>query len=283
MPPASLPVYFDSHMHTPLCKHAKGQPEEYAEVALQRGLKGITFTCHSPMPNNFWPSVRMAPEEFPHYLAMVERAARAYAGRVDVRVGMETDYFPGLEWWVEKLHQQANFSHVLGSVHFFSPEYEAKFWKGDVLGFSKTYFGHLADSAETGLFDTLAHPDLVKNFAPELYNFAKLQGTIELALDRVAATGVAMELNTSGLHKKFPEFNPGPMMLELMCARNIPVVIGSDSHTPRRVGSHFVEALDALETAGYSKVSYFLDRKRHDLSIADVRHSLSKPSAVVAV
>ena len=268
------PIYFDSHMHTPLCKHAEGEPEEYAEMGLQRGLKGIVFTCHSPMPENFWPQVRMAPEEFPEYVAMVERAAQTYAGKLDVRLGMETDYFPGLEWWAEKLNEQANFNHVLGSVHFFSPEYKAKFWKGDVLEFQKTYFRHVADSAETGLFDTLAHPDLVKNFYPEQYDFEKLQDTIEETLDRVAKTGVAMELNTSGIHKKYPELNPGPKLLSLMKARNIPVVLGSDSHSPRRVSADFSYALDVLEEAGYSKVSYFLQRKRFDVSLSDVRESM---------
>ncbi len=268
------PLYYDNHMHTPLCKHAEGEPEEYAEMGLQRGLKGIVFTCHSPMPKGWWPEVRMSPEEFPTYLSMIERAAAAYTGRLDVRVGMETDYFPGLETWAEQLNEQAEFSHVLGSVHFFSPEYKARFWKGDVMEFYKTYFGHVADSAETGLFDTLAHPDLVKNFYPEQYDFARLQDSIEEALDRIAKTGVAMELNTSGMHKKYPEMNPGPQMLALMHARGIPVVLGSDSHVPRRVSADFSYACDLLEEAGYQKVSYFLERKRYDVSLADARESL---------
>ena len=268
------PLYYDNHMHTPLCKHAEGQPEEYAEMGLQRGLKGIVFTCHSPMPDGFWPEVRMDLEEFPEYVAMVQRATEAYAGKLDVRLGMETDYFPGMEWWAEKLNEQADFNHVLGSVHFFSPEYKAKFWKGDVLEFHKTYFRHVADSAETGLFDTLAHPDLVKNFYPEQYDFERLQDTLEGCLDRIAATGVAMELNTSGVHKKFPELNPGTAMLRLMRARNIPVVLGSDSHNPRRVSADFHYALDVLEEVGYAKVSYFLNRKRYDVSLPDVRESI---------
>ena len=142
------------------------------------------------------------------------------------------------------------------------------------MEFYKTYFGHLSDSAETGLFDTLAHPDLVKNFYPEQYDFERLQDTIESALDRIAASGVAMELNTSGVHKKFPELNPGPKMLRLMRDRNIPVVLGSDSHSPRRVSADFSYALDVLEGAGFTKVSYFLNRKRFDISLGDVRDSL---------
>jgi histidinol-phosphatase (PHP family) len=273
----SAPIYYDNHMHTPLCKHAKGEPEEYAEVALKRGLKGIIFTCHSPMPKGWWPQVRMDESQFETYLEMVERTRIAYAGRLDVQVGMETDYFPGLEQWAEGLHERADFHHVLGSVHFFGPEYKAKFFKGDLLAFEKQYFQHIADSAETGLFDTLAHPDLVKNNAPAHYDFERLQDTIEEALVRIAKTKVAMELNTSGVHKRFPETNAGPQMLALMRKHNIPVVIGSDAHTPQRVGADFLFATQLLEQAGYTTASYFHNRERHEVPLDDIANSLLFP------
>lgn len=277
------PVYYDSHMHTPLCKHAHGEPEEYAETAIQRGLKGIIFTCHSPMPDGWWHEVRMDISQLDTYLTMVERTAKAYAGRLDVRVGMEMDFFPGFEWWVESLNERCEFHHVLGSVHFFGADYKAKYWKGDLLGFQKQYFSHLAESAETGLFDTLAHPDLVKNLQPGEFEFGKIAEHLGSCLDRIAATGVAMELNTSGRLKAVPQFNPGPEMLLMMRERKIPVVIGSDSHRPHRVGDQFEEALDALEAAGYTKVSHFLSRKRMDTNITEVRASLAPiPAAVLA-
>ncbi len=279
MTAAPRPVYYDNHMHTPLCKHAEGQPEDYAEVALQRGLKGIVMTCHSPMPNNWWGAVRMDVNQLDEYVAMVARATEAYAGRLDVRLGMETDFFPGMEWWAESLNEKCDFHHVLGSVHFFGKDYKEQFFKGDMLHFREMYFQHLAQSAETGLFDTLAHPDLIKNAEPETWNlhFTKLESHISACLDRIAHTGVAMELNTSGLNKALPEFNPGPPILKMMKERQIPVVLGSDSHTPRRVAASFDLALDALEDAGYSKVSCFLHRKRQDFAIQDVRASLLLP------
>lgn len=275
----SAPLYYDSHMHTPLCKHAVGEPEAYAETAIRRGLKGIIFTCHSPMPDGWWPQVRMDIAQLDEYLALVDRTAQTYAGRLDVRVGMEMDFFPGMEAWVASLSARCDFHHVLGSVHFFGSDYRAKFWQGDLLAFQKQYFSHLAESAETGLFDTLAHPDLVKNLQPADYDFPQIAEHIGQCLDRIAATGVAMELNTSGRLKANPEFNPGPAMLAMMRQRQIPVVLGSDSHVPRRVGSDFADALDALTSAGYTSVSHFLARQRVDLPIAAVRASLAPPLA----
>jgi len=265
---------YETHMHTPLCKHAKGEPEEYAAVALERGLKGIIVTCHNAMPNNFGASVRMMQEQFEEYLALVARAATAMNGRVDVRLGLECDYFPGYEKWLESQVVSAPFNYILGSVHPQQKEYKQAYWRNDPVAFFRQYFEHLALAAETKLFDSISHPDLVKNIVPSKWDAALIIDDIRRALDRIAAAGCAMELNTSGLNKDVPEMNPGMAILREMKARDIPVVIGADAHVPQRVGDRFKEALGLLEEAGYSKVSFFLDRKRQDLNIEDALVSL---------
>lgn len=275
------PIYFDSHMHTPLCKHAYGEPEEYAKHGQEMGLKGIIFTCHSPMPRGFWPGVRMGMDEFGEYVRIVTRAAKVFAGQLEVRLGMESDYFPGFEDWIAELHKMAPFHYCLGSVHWQGSDYQQRFKTGDVMQFRRTYFKLLADSAETGLFDCLAHPDLVKNYKAEQWNFEEVRDDVAAALDRIAKTGVAMELNTSGLMKSYEEMNPGLDMLTMMRERGIPVVVGSDSHRPSRVGEHFIMGLQTLQKAGYDKVSVFENRKRGDLAITDVLASLAPAAAAV--
>lgn len=272
----AVPLLYESHSHTPLCKHATGSPVEYAAAAAVRGLKGIIFTCHCPLPDGISAPVRMAPEQYEEYVAMVGLAREKFAGQVDVRLGLESDYFPGLEGWLEQLHARHPLHHVLGSVHMQVPEYRARYFRGDWFDYQQTYFQHLAQSAECGLFDTLAHPDLVKNEAPAEWNFERIRPFIERALDRIAATGVAMELNTSGLQKAISEMNPSSTMLGLMRARGIPVVIGADAHSVRRVGADYANALRLLQAAGYREVSYFLERKRRTVPITDALASLAE-------
>ena len=278
--PSPTPLFFDSHMHTPLCKHAEGHPVEYMEHGVSQGLAGIIMTCHSPMPGGFSSRVRMSPEQFNEYCALVQEAADAAPADFEVRLGLESDFFPGMEPWLRELHSKADFHYILGSVHWHIAEYMDAFWHGDAFAFQKQYFEHLAESAETGLFDSLAHPDLIKNASPVDWNFTRIFPYIEKALDRIAKTGVAMEINTSGLNKSYPEMNPGPLMLGLMAERNIPVVIGSDSHTPARVGESFDLALEYLSAAGYENVSVFQHRKRSDLAIRSVRESMPQVSTL---
>ena len=270
----SAPVLYESHSHTPLCKHAVGMPAEYAAVAESRGLKGIIITCHGPLPDGLGIDHRMAPEEFDRYIELVAATREEFAGRVDVRLGLESDYFPGIEAWAEKLHARAPLHHVLGSVHMQVGHYRAKYFKGDPFAYQQLYFQHLAESAETRLFDTLAHPDLVKNDSPPDWKFSRIEPDIARALDRIARTGVAMELNTSGLLKSVPEMNPGPRMLELIRERGIPVVLGADAHRPSRVADRYEEALRMLADLGFRTVSFFLVRRRQEVTIETALASL---------
>lgn len=267
-------VLYESHCHTPLCKHAIGEPEEYAEVAYNRGLRGITFTCHNPMPEGYSPHVRMAGEELEQYVEVVYRARDIWSGKVDVRLGIECDYLTGYEGWLEEQIGATDFSYVLGSVHPQIREFRDRYRAGGALAYQRAYFQELASAAETGLFDALSHPDLVKNESNEEWRPEVILDDIKRALDRIASTGIAMELNTSGANKVVPEMNPFPAMLAEMRSRSIPVVIGADAHEPSRVADRFEEALDLLEEVGYTQVCYFLDRERHEVAIEDARQSL---------
>jgi histidinol-phosphatase (PHP family) len=268
------PLLYESHCHTTLCKHAFGTTDEYAEAAITRNFKGITFTCHCPLPGGFSASVRMNPEQFDEYVAMVYATREKFAGKLDVRLGLESDFYPGVEPWLEKLHAREPLSHVLGSVHYQVGDYRKLFYTGDTFSYQQLYYQHLALSAESGLYDTLAHPDLIKNESPAEWDFKRIQPYIERALDRIAVTGVAMELNTSGVQKALPEMNPSPSQLALMAERGIPVVIGADAHVARRVGDGYFAALKLMENVGYQDVSYFIDRRRRTIPIGDALASI---------
>lgn len=281
---ADLGLY-ESHMHTMLCKHAKGGIEQYAHVAQERGLAGIIVTCHNPMPDGYAAPMRMDEAQLDEYVMYVDRARHVMEGRVDVRLGLEADYVPGYEKYVERQLALHDFDFVLGSVHPQVPEYQDKYYEKDTFKYQQLYFQHLAESAETGLFDSLAHPDLIKMLMPRRWSVSKILDDVCKSLDRIAATGVAMEFNTSGWRKPMAEPCPGPRILYEMARRRIPVTLGSDAHSPKRVGENFRKALRLIQAAGYRKISVFQQRERHDLDIAAVYRQLvpETPAATVEI
>ena len=123
------------------------------------------------------------------YVDLVARTTDEWNGRVDVRLGLEADYFEGYESYLEKQLSSANFHFVLGSVHPQIQEFRAKYWQADEVEVQRTYFRLLAQSAETGLFDSLAHPDLVKNHTTNVWRPTEIMDDIRVSLDRIADTG----------------------------------------------------------------------------------------------
>lgn len=263
-------MLYDTHMHTPLCQHARGLPIDYARAAAGRGLTGIIVTCHNPMPDGYSPTTRMRGEEMPAYREMVQDAREAMRGRIDVRIGLECDYLPEFEPWLERQLAEGAFDYVLGSVHPHLSDYKQRYPRQSSIQFQQQYFDLLVQAAETGLFDTLAHPDLVKKVEAEQWDPAAILDHVKRCLDRIAATNTAMELNTGGRNSAaVAECYPGPAMLREMCEREIPVVIGSDAHDPHRVAADFPHAIEVLRDAGYTHTTVILGGERHRVSIDD--------------
>lgn len=269
------PVVYESHMHTTLCKHAQGTLDEYAQVACQRGLRGMTVTCHCPLPQGIDQAGRMSPGQLEEYVELVTAAAGRWQERLDVRLGLECDYMPAFVPWLAELLDSQNFSYVLGSVHPFACYYQEAYLTEDIVAFQRLYFQHLAEAAETGLFDCLSHPDLVRHFQPMAWSFPAIAADVARSLDRIAATAVSMELNTRGRRIGNQDFSPGRLQLDMMYERGITVVLGADAHAASSVGDQFPEALDLLQDVGYTQVSLYLNRQRQDLDIGIAQDSLA--------
>lgn len=123
----------------------------------------------------------------------------------------------------------------------------------------------IGSAAASGLFDTLAHPDLIKKFGfrPE----GDISALYSEAVKKIADSGVCVEINTAGLRVPAAEIYPNIRLLELCCKSRVPVSLGSDAHHPEQVGANFREALELLRTVGYREVVTFTGRKRNYLRI----------------
>lgn len=256
----------DYHVHTPLCRHAVGEPLEYVRAAQARGLAEIGFSDHCPMdgpePFDDW---RMLRAELPRYLEMILEA-RACAAPYPVRLGLECDFIAGREKWVEELAAAAPWDYLIGSVHYLAPGWDVDNPKhlsrfeaspGAVAEIWTLYWREFNACARSGLFDILAHPDLVKKFGHRPPG--DLRRFYEPAIEAIVAGGSAIEISTAGLRRPVGELYPAPGFLALARAAGVPVVLSSDAHAPEEVGADFKRAAQA---AGDAQTVRFEARKR---------------------
>ena len=256
----------DYHTHTPLCHHAEGSPESYVDAALSAGLTHFGMSDHAPVMPEPFDDWRMLSSDLPGYFDLIKRARTHAAGRLEVRAGLECDWLPGCEAWIENLAGQFPWDYLIGSVHYLedwdfdNPKWLGRWADSDVEQVWSHYWKTYAEMAASGLFDILAHPDLVKKFSYR--PTGDLARYYEPVIEVIAESGKAIELNTAGWHKPCAEAYPEPEFLRLACSVGIPLVISSDAHSPEEVGRDFDLAREIARSAGYRELALFHQRNR---------------------
>lgn len=256
----------DYHMHTPLCRHAVGEPAEYARRALELGFAEIGFSDHSPMRQDNFDEWRMNFDRLDEYVAKV-RGAQQNFPQLQIRLALEVDYFPGGEDWVRELAALHPWDYFIGSVHYVSDHWaiddpkQVSEWKNrDSSEVWRIYYDRMALAAESGLFEIIGHADLPKKFGHRPPANAAL--LCEKFLAAAKKSGCALELNTAGLRKDCREIYPNRELVRLAFENDIPITFGSDAHAPGEVGMNFAQAIELARSVGYTKTCRFDGRRR---------------------
>ena len=259
-----LPIS-DYHMHTPLCGHAIGQPEEYAQHAVEIGLPEIGFSDHAPLVSHVDPKITMSFAQLPEYYKMIEAVQKRFKGKLRIKMALETDFIPGYEAKTKKILADYPYDYVIGSVHFIkdwgfdNPDDRESWNQKDINRVYHDYYELLRQSAKSKLFDIMGHVDLVKKFGHRATEDMtdEIQKTARVFKD----SGVAVEINTAGLRKPVKEIYPSLDAIKIYCAAGIPLTFGSDAHDPQDVGRDYDKAIALAKAAGYKEHVLFQQRK----------------------
>jgi histidinol-phosphatase (PHP family) len=192
--------------------------------------------------------------------------------RTDLRLGIEADFVAGAEDRMANLLQARDFDYVVGSVHFLREhsidmdDYSVWDRGHSAEEIWERYFQTLAEAARSGLFDILAHPDLVKVWGPAHPDRPRPQGDprryYEPAIEAIAEAGIAVEVSTAGLRKHARELYPAQAFLEMCVEAGTPVALSSDAHRPEDVGADYDQALELLDAVGIGELCVFERRAR---------------------
>jgi histidinol-phosphatase (PHP family) len=192
-----------------------------------------------------------------------------FVNETPLRLGIEADFVPGAEDRIANLLESHPFDYVVGSVHFVGDvavdhsDYDAWARSGDAGEVWRRYFEALAEAARSGLFDILAHPDLVKVWGPERpWPDRDPRFFYEPAIEAIAEAGIAVEVSTAGLRKPVGELYPSRAFGEMCVDAGAAFALSSDAHLPEHVGYEYSRALDLLRDLGVGEVCVFEGRER---------------------
>jgi histidinol-phosphatase (PHP family) len=272
-------VLTDYHVHlrpdqpdTPPARYfTAANAERYREIAEERGITELGVAEHI---HRFTQALDVW--EHPWWRRWAHDDVDAYCGFVreetDLRLGIEADYVAGREDRLARFLDARDWDYVVGSVHFVrdaavdleGPDWEHVWGRGESPDkVWERYFATLAEAARSGLYDIMAHPDLVKVWGsarplPE----RDPRHYYEPAVEAMLEAGVAMELSTAGLRKPAGELYPAPALLEMAVDAGVPIALSSDAHAPEQLGFRYDDAVAALEAAGVTEICVFEGRER---------------------
>ncbi len=243
--------------------------ERYRTVAEERGIAELGCAEHvyrfaqalEVWRHPLWRE--SATDDLDEYVGFVR-------AQTDLKLGIEADFVAGREDRLATLLDAHDWDYVVGSVHFVGEHavdhdgyevWDHRSERPDELW--RRYFVTLGEAARTGLFDILAHPDLVKMWgAKRPVPEGDLRRFYELAMDGIAESQIAVEVSTAGLRKPVGELYPAPAFLEMCLDAGCPVALSSDAHVPGDVGRDYEVALDLLESVGVQQLAVFERRER---------------------
>ena len=243
-------------MHTPLCRHAEGEPTEYAAQAARVGLTEIGFTEHAPMPGDDFDDWRMLERDLDLYIEKIDQAAVENPS-VTVRKSLEIDFLPGYEEWMRDLAKRFKWDYLIVSVHYLGGKWSFDHpnhrdsWSGrDVNAAWAEYYELLRQSAALGVFDIIGHCDLIKVFGDK--PSGDCAAMWRPFLEEVKRQDIAIEINTNGLNKPCGEMYPSTALLEMAAEIGVGLTFGSDAHSAGRVGEQFDQAIALAKRTGFT-------------------------------
>jgi histidinol-phosphatase (PHP family) len=262
------------HCHSRL-DDGQGELADYAVAAVAKGFATLGYSGHAPVP--FEAGWTMAPEILPEYVDTVRRLKREYDGQLEILLGLEVDFIPGL-LSVRSAHiRNIPLDFGIGSVHFLGRLEDGTWWTadgareelerglaenfdGDVRAAVERFYSLTLQMAQESPPDMIGHFDVVKKNNQDGRYFSEdapwYRRAVRGALDAISRAGSILEVNTGGVVRGTSGvLYPSEWILAEALRRGIPVTVNADAHRPEHIDGYFRESFALLKEVGYRHIT----------------------------
>ena len=269
-------IQADMHMHTWFSTDSEACPRDMADEAVRKGLKTICFTDHFDKDDLEWGEEGIF--DVDAYFVEMQKLQEEYAGKLNIRIGIELGLRTYLKDYYEELTKKYPFDFVIGSVHNVPYKKDAE---GNILytdpAAEKLFTDRTDKEAyrlmETTLenvrtsdcFQTLGHLDYVVRYGKSRekeYSYTDYADIIDEILKLLIEKEKGLEVNSAGLKYGLPFAHPHPDVLKRYRELGGEIItIGADAHKPEHIAYDFAKAEEILKSCGFKYYTEFFEQK----------------------
>ena len=227
------------HTHTWRCGHATGSEREYVEQAIQAGIRILGFSDHTPcpFPGDYASYFRMGLDQAEDYFTTVSDLKQEYAGEIEIRIGVESEFYPACFEALLRLLEDYPCEYMLMGQHFIRNEFDGVYSGSRTMDEAVLvqYVSQVLEGLKTGMFTYLAHPDLLNWRGDE----AVYDREMERLCRGAKALGIPLEINLLGLYDC--RHYPAPRFWQIASRVGNEAVLGCDAHQPEALNRPWLE------------------------------------------
>ena len=270
-------IQADMHMHTWFSTDSEACPCDMADEAVRKGLKTICFTDHFDKDDLEWGEEGIF--DMDAYFVEMQKLQEEYAGKLNIRIGIELGFRTYLKDYYEELTKKYPFDFVIGSVHnvpykkdaegnilYTDPAAEKLFTdRTDKEAYRLMMETTLENVRTSECFQTLGHLDYVVRYGKSRekeYSYTDYADIIDEILKLLIEKEKGLEVNSAGLKYGLPFAHPHPDVLKRYRELGGEIItIGADAHKPEHIAYDFAKAEEILKSCGFKYYTEFFEQK----------------------
>ncbi|SET05181.1 histidinol-phosphatase (PHP family) [Salinibacillus kushneri] len=254
---------FDYHVHSRFSADCEASMEEMIQNAIDKGIEEICFTEHIDYdyPD---PSITFH-LDLESYQEKLKEMQDKYGQQITIKKGVELGVQPHVLKDYENMVANEAFDFIICSMHTTNRQdlHSGEYFEDKTLdqAYEQYYREFLSCIQSFKSYSILGHLDLVKRYKyePNVQSFLDI---IEEIFKVIIPEGKGIEVNNSGFKYGLGQAMPSKDILKLYKEMNGEIItIGSDSHAPKTLGTHYEDTLKMLKAIGFKYVATFENQK----------------------
>lgn len=259
----------DYHVHSSFSGDCSYKMEDMILSAIEKNVQELVFTDHVDIDN----PIPINEIDYDEYIPFFSSLKEKYSSKIDLRLGVEVGLQNHTSQKISDFLSKYDFDFIIGSSHAAENQdvCMGTFFEGRSL--KESYLAYFKDMLNNTIihknFCVYGHLDYVKRYSPFNENellYKDYADVLDEVLKNLISKGKGIEINTAGMRYGLGHFHPQVEFLTRYKELGGEIItIGSDSHRPQDIGSHFDSVIRLLDSLGFRYISKF--RKKEPIMI----------------